>query len=141
MSTRSNARHNEYRCSIELNQSGKYCVRIQARFRRPEWALGTYFLASNFNRAVQKLEKSLQFLQRHEERLWFWSVDRSDDPGFAGELLAEAGLKMDRRAEFPRRSSNLLVTAGKPVPAFALAPLRRMLAEVATSLRPALASD
>lgn len=142
MPKRLNGRGNEYRCSIEINQTGKYCVRILATFSRTDWTLKAYFLASSFSRAVQKLQESLQFLQRHEERLWFWSVDRSDDPGFAGELLAEAGLKLDRRAEFPQRASRILVPSGKPVPAFALAPLRRGLADFVGQLRPkALASD
>jgi hypothetical protein len=141
MAGKANSRGNEFRCSIETNQTGKYCVRIRARFQRTNWVLSTYFLASTFSRAVQKLEESLQFLQRHEDRLWFWGVDRSDDPGFAGELLAEAGLKVDRRAEFPRRTASVVATPGKPIPAFVIAPLRRGLADVTALQRAAVASD
>lgn len=120
---------NEYRCTIEINQNGKYCVRIRASFARHAWVLSVYFLASSFDRAMKKLEQSLQFLQRHEERLWFWCVDRSDDPKLAEELLLEAGLRLDRRTEFPRKSASVAVPPERPVPAFALAPMRRGLAD------------
>src|SRR5579863_9283972 len=94
---------NEYQCSIEVNQNGKYCVRVRASFARKTWVLPVYFLASTFDRAMRKLEESLQFLQKKEENLWFWGVDSSDDPKFSEELVREAGLKLDRRAEFPGR--------------------------------------
>ena len=120
---------NNYRCSIELNQNGKYCVRLRAQYGRRAWTLPVYFLASSFDRAVKKVEQTLQFLQRQEERIWFWGVDRTDDPNFTGELLAEAGLKLDRRAEFPRKAAHLAVSPDKPVPAFLIAPVRRVLAD------------
>jgi hypothetical protein len=119
---------NEYQCTIELNQTGKYCVRIRAIFARKAWVLPVYFLASTFDRAMRKLEQVLQFLQQKEERLWFWGVEYSDDPNFSEELVREAGLRLDRRAEFPRRSSNVALTPEKPVPAVLLAPVRRGLA-------------
>ena len=50
---------------------------------------------------MKKLEESLDFLQRHEEKLWFWGVDRAEDMGFSAEFLREAGLKLDHRSEFP----------------------------------------
>jgi len=31
---------------------------------------------------MKKLEGSLDFLQRQEEKLWFWGVDRAEDMGF-----------------------------------------------------------
>ena len=62
-------------------------MRIRAAFTRKGWTLPVYFLASTFGHAMQKLEKTLQFLQRQEERLWFWGVDRSDDPNFSEELV------------------------------------------------------
>jgi hypothetical protein len=102
---RPNSHSNYYRCAIETNQAGKQSGRIRAHFARQNWDLNIYFVASSISRAVQKLEHSLSFLQANEERLWFWGVDRSDDPNFAAELLGEAGLKLDRRAEFPRRSA------------------------------------
>ena len=80
-STRSSATHNDYRCSIERNQTGKYCIRIQVQYPRHAWTLGVFFLASSFDRAMKKLEQSLDFLQRHEEKLWFWGVDRAADLG------------------------------------------------------------
>ena len=120
---------NEYRCSIERTQSGKYCVRIRVRYPRHAWNLGTFFLASSFDRAMKKLEQSLDFLQHNEEKLWFWGVDRAADLGFSAEFLREAGLRLDRRVEFPRKSANLSLPPGRAVPAFLLGPVRRDLAE------------
>lgn len=142
MHRRANGRCNEYRCSVEVNQNGKYCVRIRVHYLRSDWTLKVYFLASSFARAVQKLQEVLQFLQRNEERLWFWGVDRSDDPNFAEVFLKEAGLRVDRRHEFPRRSATLAVSPDRPVPAFLLAPLKRGLARCLEESRSAaLASD
>lgn len=129
MPSKGSSNRNEYRCSIELNQNGKYCVRLRVAYGRRSWLLAVYFLASSFDRAVKKVEQTFQFLQRHEERLWFWGVDRTDDPNFTGELLADAGLKMDRRAEFPRKAANLSVSPDKPIPAFLVGPVRRALAD------------
>lgn len=78
---------NEYHCTIEVNQNGKYCVRVRAMFARKGWVLPVYFLASTFDRAMKKLEETLQFLQQKEERLWFWGVEHSDDPEFSGNSL------------------------------------------------------
>jgi hypothetical protein len=120
---------NEYQCTIEVNQNGKYCVRVRAMFARKGWILPVYFLASTFDRAMKKLEETLQFLQQKEERLWFWGVEHSDDPEFSGELVREAGLRLDRRVEFPRKSSNVALSPEKRVPAVLLAPVRRGLAD------------
>jgi hypothetical protein len=134
-------KRNEYLCAIELNQSGKYCLRLRITFGRKDWALAVCFLASSFDRAMQKLEESMQFLQRNEEHLWFWAVDRSDDPNFAGEMLREVGLRLDRRTEFPRRQASMAVSPNRPVPAFQIAPLRRGLAESVATQRAAAVSD
>ena len=128
---------NEYRCSIELNQNGKYCVRIRAFFAEHDWTLSVYFLSSNFNRAMKKLEQTLQFLQREEDRIWFWGVDRTDDPNLSAEMIREEGLSIDRRGEFPRRSPSFAVSAEQPVPAFVLAPVRRTLADSLESVHAA----
>jgi hypothetical protein len=133
--------HNGYQCALERNQAGKYCMRIRAHFPRHAWTLSAYFLASSFDRAMKKLEECLQYLQKHEDRLWFWGVDRSDDPGIAAELLRSSGLRLDRRAEFPRKSANVSLPPERTVPAFALAPVRRGLAESLESPRGALAGD
>jgi len=133
--------NNKYQCSIEVNQNGKYCVRIRAVFARKGWVLPVYFLTSSFDRAMRKLEETLQFLQQKEERLWFWGVENSDDPNFSGELVEEAGLRLDRRAEFPHRSANVALSPEKPVPAFMLAPVRRGLADSIDSGRASLAVD
>jgi hypothetical protein len=132
---------NEYQCSIEVNQNGKYCVRVRAVFARKAWVLPVYFLASTFDRAMRKLEQVLQFLQQKEERLWFWGVEYSDDPNFSGELVSEIGLQLDRRAQFPRRSANVALVPEKPVPAVMLAPVRRGLANAIESGRAPMAGN
>ena len=140
MPTRVSTARNDYRCSMERNQSGKYCVRIQVFYPRHAWTLGVFFLASSFDRAMKKLEESLDFLQRHEEKLWFWGVDRAEDMGFSAEFLREAGLKLDHRNEFPRRATNLSLAPEREVPAFVLGPVRRGLAESVEVTRSAAAS-
>lgn len=127
----------DYRCAIERNQNGKYNVRIRAVFGGPAgWSLPVYFLASSFNAAMKKLEESLQLLQRNEERLRFWSIERSDDPMVAGDLLQESGLWLDRRRDFPRKVAELSVARGRAVPASTLASLRRTLADSIGDERP-----
>jgi hypothetical protein len=122
-------RQNEYRCCIETNQSDKYCVRVRVRFKRHDWVLRVYFLASTVDRAIRKMEQSVQFLQRNEDRLWFWGIDRSDDPNVSSEMLREAGLHLDRRTEFPRRTELLTVASEQRVPAILLEPVGRRLAD------------
>lgn len=160
MPAKSTANTNEYICAIERNQNGKYNVRVRATFgparrvsddaqpSRGAWTLPVYFLASSFNAAMKKLEQSLQLLQKNEERLRFWGVERTDDPKMAGDLLQEFGLWLDRRRDFPRKVAELGVPRERPVPASMLAPLRRVLADSIAPERPvdhdrdrALASD
>ena len=141
MPARVSAVRNDYRCSIERNQTGKYCVRLRVQYPRHAWTLGVFFLASSFDRAMKKLQESLQFLQRNEERLWFWGVDRAADLGFSSEFLKEGGLQLDRRNEFPRKAASLSVEPERDVPAFVLGPVRRGLAETVESGRLALAGD
>ena len=136
---------NEYLCAIEKNRNGKYNVRLQAIFGlRGEgreasctgrWDLSLYFLASSFNGAMKKLEESLQLLQKNEERLRFWSIERSDDPNVAGDILKEFGLWLDRRKEPPTKTAEILVAPEKAVPASMLAPVRRVLANSVASAR------
>jgi hypothetical protein len=141
MAGRASNVRNDYRCSIEKNQTGKYCVRLRVQYPRHAWTLGVFFLASSFDRAMKKLEESLHFLQRNEEKLWFWGVDRAEDLGFSAEFLKEAGLHLDRRGEFPRKAANLSVEPERDVPAFVLGPIRRGLAESVQSPRVQLAGD
>jgi hypothetical protein len=68
-------------------------------------------------------------------------VDRAEDLGFSAEFLKEAGLRLDRRLEFPRKAANLTVAPEKDVPAFALAPMRRGLAESLEMTRAFAAGD
>jgi len=145
MQTKNAASTNEYVCAIERNQNGKYNVRVRAAFgsgkRDAErshagWTLPVYFLASSFNGAMKKLEESLQMLQKNEERLRFWGVERTDDPKLAGDLLQEFGLWLDRRRDFPRKVAELGIPRERPVPASMLAPVRRILADSVAQERP-----
>jgi hypothetical protein len=129
MSAKTTASGNGYLCAIEKNQNGKYDVRIWAVFSRDGWKLPVYFLASSFNAAMKKLEESLQFLQKNEERLRFWGLERTDDPTLAGDLLKEFGLGLDRRKDLPRRVAELGVPRDRPVPASMLGTVRRILAD------------
>jgi hypothetical protein len=140
MNRKASSRQNEYRCCIEMNQNGKYCVRIRARFGRHSWELPVYFLASNFDRAVRRLEQVLQFLQREEERLWFWGVDRTDDPNVSADMLRESGLNLDRRTDFPRNAERVALPPDQSVSAFLVAPLRRALAQSLETRRQASAT-
>ena len=83
----------------------------------------------------------LRFLQRNEEKLWFWGVDRSEDIAFSAEFLKEIGLILDRRLEFPRKASSLSLEPDRDVPAFVLGPVRRGLAESVEYGRVRLAAD
>jgi hypothetical protein len=141
MRARASVARNDYRCSMERNQAGKYCVRIQATYPRHAWTLTVFFLAGSFDRAMKKLEESLDFLQRHEEKLWFWGVDRAEDMGFSAEFLREAGLKLDRRSEFSRKTANLSLVPERQVPAFVLGPVRRNLAESVEAPRALAVAD
>ena len=129
MSAKSASLGNRYLCAIERNQNGKYTVRVRAVYGHDGWALPAYFLASSFNGAMKKLEESLQNLQKNEERLRFWALERSDDPNLAGDFLQEFGLWVDRRKEFPRKLADLTVPRERPVAAATLATVRRLLAD------------
>lgn len=141
--SKSSGSGNRYFCAIERNQNGKYTVRIRAIYGRDGWALPAYFLASSFNGAMKKLEESLQQLQKNEERLRFWAVERTDDPNLAGDLLKEFGLWVDRRREFPRKLAELSVARERPVSAATLASVRQLLADSVAQERTfsALAGD
>jgi len=62
---RSSSIRNDYRCSIEKNQSGKYCVRVRVQYPRHAWNLGVFFLASSFDRAMKKLSPSSRGMKRN----------------------------------------------------------------------------
>ncbi len=141
MAARTSQSRNDYRCSIEKNQNGKYCIRMRVQYPRHAWSLGVFFLASSFDRAMKKLEESLHFLQRNEEKLWFWGVDRAEDMGFSAEFLKDAGLQLDRRNEFPRKAAALSLEPERDAPASALGFVRRGLAESVESGRVQLAGD
>ena len=141
MAGRPSLPRNDYRCSIEKNQNGKYCVRVRVQYPRHAWSLSVFFLASSFDRAMKKLEEALHFLQRNEEKLWFWGVERAEDLGFSAEFLREAGLHLDRRNEFPRKASTLSLEPERDAPASVLGFIRRGLAESVEAGRVQLAGD
>jgi hypothetical protein len=132
MPAKGSASPNRYLCAIEKNQNGKYDVRVRAVFSRDGWTLPVYFLASSFNSAMKKLEESLQILQKNEERLRFWGVERTDDPNLAGDLLNEVGLSLDRRKDLPRKIAEVSVAREKTVSSATLASVRRVLADSLT---------
>jgi hypothetical protein len=137
MAAKSTLSGNEYRCAIERNQNGKYSIRVRAAFGRSGWMLPIYLLAGTFDGAMKRLEEALQLLQRHEQRLWFWGRERSDDPHLAADLLESIGLQLDRRSEFPRKVAGFGVLSERPVSAVQLAPVRRVLAELIDNTRTA----
>jgi hypothetical protein len=143
MPVKGSSQGNTYQCAMERNQNGKYNIRIRATFAKGAWSLSTYFLASSFNAAMKKLEESLQLLQKNEERLRFWGVERTDDPNMAGDILQDFGLWLDRRRDFPRKVADLAIGAERAVPASMLAPVRRILADSVSQERvpTALAGD
>ena len=119
---------NEYQCTIEVNQNGKYCVRVRAMFARKGWVLPVYFLTSTFDRAMRKLEANPAI------------------PAAEGRPPLVLGRRTLRRPEFfrgtgpggrtaprpPRRIPAPVVkgrSPEKPVPAVLLAPIRRGLAD------------
>jgi hypothetical protein len=61
--------------------------------------------------------------------------------GFSAEFLKDAGLRLDRRAEFPRKATNVSLAPEREVPAFVLGPMRRGLAESVEVSRTAVAGD
>ncbi len=124
----SSQKRNDYQCAVEINQAGKYCVRLRVKYSRRPWKLAVYFLASSLERGMKKLREAINFLQREEERLWFWGVEMSDDPNLAGEMLLEGGLRLDRRRDFPSRSAAVEVPVEKPIPASLVANIQKKLA-------------
>src|SRR2546430_13799275 len=95
MPVRASAMRNDYRCSIERNQAGKYCVRVKVRYPRHAWTLSVFFLASSFDRAMKKLEEALDFLQHQEEKLWFWGVDLAVDLCISVYILRLVDFRLD----------------------------------------------
>jgi hypothetical protein len=61
--------------------------------------------------------------------------------GFSAEFLKEAGLRLDRRTEFPKRATSVSLAPERDVPASVLGPMRRGLAESVEMVRTAAAGD
>jgi len=141
MAVRYFAHRNEYRCAIERNHKGRFCVRIRADFGRLAQSVSVYFLASTVDRALKELEPAIQHLQREEERLWVWGTDRSAVSPVLDASLREAGLEQDRRTEFPRKCSLLQLSPGRPMPAHLFEQFIRGLAQSVAPAHLAAAGD
>jgi hypothetical protein len=85
---------------------------------------------------MKKLAQSLQMLQKNEDRLRFWAVERTDDPNVAGDLLREFGLSVDRRRDLPRKIAEFRVPRERAISIAALVPVRRILADSIAERRP-----
>src|SRR5437588_2028352 len=49
--------------------------------------------------------------------------------GFSADFLKQAGMRLDRRNEFPKRATSVTLAPEREVPASVLGPMRRGLAE------------
>jgi len=70
---------------------------------------------------MKKLEQGLDFLQRHEEKLWFWGVDRAEDLDFQ-PILERGWSYLGSPPRVPAQSGQPSVAPEKDVPAFAVGP-------------------
>jgi len=140
MATRTSSVRNDYRCSIERNQSGKYCVRLQVHYPRHAWNLSVFFLAGSFDRAMKRLEEALDFLQRQEEKRGsgVWTA-----PKTWAFRPSSSRMRVEARPPFriSKKGHQRIAGPGAPVPAFVLGPMRRGLAESVEVARSAAASD
>jgi hypothetical protein len=112
---------------VEPNQTGRYTVRIEARYAEPAWTLRAFFQAATPARVFARLGAALRFLQSEEERLWMWGSNPSDRSVLFEEVLSKAGLELDQRREFPRAAVTLSAGPGASLRASALADLKRKL--------------
>ena len=119
---------NNYRIMVEPNQTGRYTVRIEARYAEPRWALRVFFQAAAPPRVFARLAAALRFLQSQEEQLWMWGSNSSDRSLLFEEVLSKAGLELDQRREFARGSVAFSVEPGEPIRASLLTELKRKLA-------------
>ena len=119
---------NSYRVMVEPNQTGRYTVRIEARFAEPRWELRAFFQAATPPRVFARVASALRFLQSQEEQLWMWGSNASDRSLLFEEVLSKAGLELDQRREFSRGSVTLTVEPGESIRAAVLTELKRKLA-------------
>jgi len=61
--------------------------------------------------------------------------------GFSAEFLKDAGMRLDRRTDFPKRATSVTLAPEREVPASVLGPMRRGLAESVDFVRAAAAGD
>ncbi len=122
-----NNTHNAYRVMVEPNQTGRYTVRMEARYAEPQWTLRVFFQAATAPRVFARLASALRFLHSQEEQLWMWGSNSSDRSLLFEEVLSKAGLELDQRREFPRAAVTLSAEPGDPIRPSALTELRRRL--------------
>jgi len=61
-----------------------------------------FFLASNFDKAMKKLEESVDSCSA-TRKVWFWA-SIAPRTWASAPILREAGLRLDRRIEFPPKA-------------------------------------
>ncbi len=122
-----NNTHNAYRVMVEPNQTGRYTVRMEARYTEPQWTLRVFFQAATAPRVFARLSSALRFLQSEEEQLWMWGSNASDRSVLFEEVLSKAGLELDQRRDFPRTAVTLSAQPGDAIRPSALSELRRKL--------------
>lgn len=122
---------NRYRTSAEVNQAGKYEVRLEARYAR-RGVLRVFFLASTPARVLSHLQNVLRFLQQREEELWLWGSSGGERNLRFEQLLREANLQADHRAELPRGAVEVSARSGKSVRTLPPAVKRRLTAQLAS---------
>jgi hypothetical protein len=122
-----NATQNTYRVTVEPNQTGRYTVRIEARYLEPAWTLRVYFQAATAPRVFSRLASALRFLHSQEEQLWMWGSNASDRSVLFDEVLSKAGLELDNRRDFPRAAVALAAPPADTIRPSALADLKRKL--------------
>jgi len=128
-----NVYRNAYRCHVERNSNQRYEVRLEAHYGRADWTLRVFFLAHTPERALARMQAVLRFLQREEGKLCLWGADPADRELLFEELLANAlpdgaGLRLDRRRDFPRTAPSIVVPVGEPLTLLLLAELKRKVA-------------
>jgi len=109
--SRSYCVRNDY-AAASTNQSGNTDVRIQVHYRGT-LGPGHFFLASSFDRAIEKLEEALDYSSAGRE-VWFWGVDRAKT-WFLGGISERSRVAVGRRMNSPEGTS-VSLTPEREVP-------------------------
>ena len=119
MPRKSNHR-NEYRCCIEMNQNGKYCVRIRAQFHGANGCFPSIFWRRRSIAPSASWSRRSNSCSGTRTACGSGAWTAATTPTYPRRCCAKSGLRLDRRAEFPRRTERLVVApgaAGAGVPA------------------------